>query len=114
MKKIEAIIRDTKFQEVKNTLTKLGVKGMTTYPVRGRGDQMGMTQFDEKPNDYENDGLVPKRKIEIFCRPEELDKILETIMTRASTGKVGDGKIFVSEVSEVVQIRTQERVKHNV
>jgi nitrogen regulatory protein P-II 1 len=109
MKKIEAIIRDTKFQEVKNTLTKLGVKGMTTYPVRGRGDQMGMTQFDEKPNDYENDGLVPKRKIEIICIEEEVNKIVNSIASNASTGEPGDGKIFVSDVLDVIRIRTVEK-----
>ena len=64
MKKIEAIIRNTKFNDVKDTLTKLGVKGMTTFEVRGRGNQMGFVKSGEESDDYENDGLVPKRKIE--------------------------------------------------
>ena len=113
MKKIEAYIRDSKFDEVKNALIKAGVSGITAYQVMGRGAQVGQGMDDSESGTISEDVLVPKRKIEIFCIPEELDKILETIMTRASTGKVGDGKIFVSEVSEVVQIRTQERVKHN-
>jgi len=57
------------------------------------------------------DILIPKRKIELFCIEEELDRILEVIMTKASTGKIGDGKIFVSDISEVIKIRTRERVK---
>ncbi len=114
MKKIEAYIRDSKFDEVKNALIKAGVSGITAYQVMGRGAQVGQGMDDSELGKISEDVLVPKRKIEIFCIPEELDKVLETIMTRASTGKVGDGKIFVSEVSEVVQIRTQERVKHNV
>ncbi|MDH3618833.1 MAG: P-II family nitrogen regulator [Nitrosopumilus sp.] len=109
MKKIEAIIRDTKFQEVKNTLTKLGVKGMTTYEVRGRGDQIGMIRTGEGSSDYEADDLVPKRKIEIVCIEEELSKIVNSIASNATTGKPGDGKIFVSDIVDVVRIRTVEK-----
>ncbi len=112
MKKIEAYIRDHKFEEVKNALVKAGVSGITAYQVMGRGNQIGKGMTDSESGIILEDTLIPKRKIEIFCIEEELDKILETIMTRATTGKVGDGKIFVSEVSEVVKIRTQERVKH--
>ncbi len=106
MKKIEAIIRDTKFQEVKNVLTKLGVKGMTTYEVRGRGDQVGMIRTGGDSEDYEADDLVPKRKIEIACVEEEVNKIVNSIATNAYTGKPGDGKIFVSDLVDVVRIRT--------
>ena len=112
MKKIEAYIRDNKFEEVKNALIKAGVSGMSAYQVIGRGNQIGTGMTDSEAGIILEDTLIPKRKIEIFCIEEELDRILETIMTRANTGKVGDGKIFVSEVSEVIQIRTQERVKH--
>ncbi len=112
MKKIEAYIRDHKFEEVKNALIKAGVSGISSYQVMGRGNQIGQGMANSESGIILEDTLIPKRKIEIFCIPEELDKILETIMTRASTGKVGDGKIFVSEVSEVIKIRTQERVKH--
>lgn len=109
MKKIEAIIRDSKFQEVKNTLTKLGVKGMTTYEVRGRGDQIGMIRSGDGSEDYEADDLVPKRKIEIVCIEEEVNKIVNSIASNASTGKPGDGKIFVTDVLDVVRIRTVEK-----
>lgn len=111
MKKIEAYIRDHKFEDVKNALIKVGVSGITAYPVLGRGNQIGKGVADSKSGIITEEILIPKRKIELFCIEEELDKILETIMTRANTGKVGDGKIFVSEISEVVKIRTQERVK---
>ncbi len=112
MKKIEAYIRDNKFEDVKNALIKKGVSGITTFPVLGRGNQIGKGISDSKSGIITDDTLIPKTKIELFCIDEELDKILETIMTRANTGKVGDGKIFVSDINEVVRIRTQERVKH--
>ena len=67
---------------------------------------------DSESGVISEDILIPKRKIEIFCIEEELDKILEVIMSRASTGKVGDGKIFISDVGEAIKIRTQERIKH--
>ena len=109
MKKIEAIIRENKFQDVKNTLTKLGVKGMTTFEVRGRGNQMGVTGTGDASADNENDGLVPKRKIEIVCIEEELNKIVNSIASNASTGKPGDGKIFITDVLDVVRIRDVEK-----
>jgi len=104
MKKIEAIIRDTKFQEVKNSLTKLGVKGMTTYEVRGRGDQIGVIRSGGNSEDYEADDLIPKRKIEIVCIEEEVNKIVNSISIHAFTGKPGDGKIFISDMLKVVRI----------
>ena len=106
MKKIEAIIRDTKFQEVKHALTKLGVKGMTTYEVRGRGDQMGVIRSGGNSDDYEADDLIPKRKIEIVCIEEEVNKIVDSISIHAVTGKPGDGKIFISDMLKVVRIST--------
>jgi nitrogen regulatory protein P-II 1 len=114
MKKIEAIIRDTKFQQVKSTLTKLGVKGLTTYEVRGRGDQVGMMRSGEGTDDYKADDLVPKRKIEIICIEEEVNKIVNSIASNAFTGKPGDGKIFVSDILDVVRIRTVEKGENAV
>ncbi len=114
MKKIEAIIRDTKFQQVKKTLTKLGVKGLTTYEVRGRGDQVGMMRSGEGTDDYKADDLVPKRKIEIICIEEEVNKIVNSIASNAFTGKPGDGKIFVSDILDVVRIRTVEKGENAV
>ena len=112
MRKIEAYIRDNKFEDVKNALIKVGITGITAYPVTGRGNQIGKGLSDSESGVISEDILIPKRKVEIFCVEEELNKILEVIMTRASTGKVGDGKIFVSDVSEVIRIRTQERIKY--
>jgi len=114
MKKIEAVIRENKFQDVKNTLTKLGVKGMTTFEVRGRGNQMGITGSGDVSNDPENDGLVPKRKIEIVCIEEELNKIVNSIASNASTGEPGDGKIFITDVLDVVRIRNVEKGQNAV
>ena len=112
MKKIEAYIRDNKFEDVKNALIKKGVSGITTFPVLGRGNQIGKGISDSESGIISEDILIPKRKIEMFCIEEELDKILEVIMAKATTGKVGDGKIFISDISEVIKIRTQERVKN--
>ena len=112
MKKIEAYIRDHKFEDVKNALVKIGISGITAYPVLGRGNQIGKGLADSESGVISEDILIPKRKVEIFCVEEELNKIVEVIMTRAGTGKVGDGKIFISDVSEVIRIRTQERIKY--
>ena len=111
MKKIEAYIRDNKFEEVKNALIKVGIKGITAYPVIGRGNQIGKGVSDTPSGIITEDILIPKRKVELFCIEEELNMILEVIQEKARTGKVGDGKIFISNVSEVIKIRTGERVK---
>ena len=110
MKKIEAYIRDNKFEEVKNALIKVGIKGITAYPVIGRGNQIGKGVSDTASGIITEDILIPKRKVELFCIEEELNRILEVIQEKARTGKVGDGKIFISDVSEVIKIRTGERV----
>jgi len=110
MKKIEAYIRDHKFEEVKNALIKVGIKGITAYPVIGRGNQIGKGVSDTESGIVSEDILIPKRKIEIFCIEAELTRILEVIMAKSRTGKVGDGKIFISDVSEVIKIRTGERI----
>jgi len=109
MKKIEAIIRESKFNEVKEVLIKLGVGGMTTYDVRGRGNQIGQTVPPEHPSADYADDLVPKRKIEIVCIDEEVNKIVSSIAIHAKTDLIGDGKIFVSEIIDVIKIRTDEK-----
>lgn len=116
MKKIEAIIRESKFNNVKSALTKIGVKGMTTYQVRGRGDQIGEgaitdVSYGGSSQEVFEDGLIAKRKIEIVCVEEEVNKIVNSIAINAATGEKGDGKIFVSEISDVIRIRTEERGK---
>lgn len=113
MKKVEAIIRQGKFNDVKNALTKIGVKGMTAYPVRGRGDQVGQgadvdVSYGGSSQEIMDDGLIPKMKIEIVCIEEEVNKIVNSIAINASTGDLGDGKIFVSDISDVIRIRTEE------
>ena len=110
MKKIEAYIRDNKFEEVKNALIKVGIKGITAYPVIGRGNQIGKGVSDTQTGIIAEDILIPKRKVEIFCIEEELNRILQVILEKSRTGKVGDGKIFISDVSEVIKIRTGEPV----
>jgi len=109
MKKIEAIIRESKFNEVKQVLIKLGVQGMTTYDVRGRGTQIGQSVPSDHPSSGYDDDLVPKKKIEIVCIDEEVNKIINSISIHAKTDLIGDGKIFVSDIIEVIKIRTAEK-----
>jgi nitrogen regulatory protein P-II 1 len=106
MKKIEAIIRETKFQQVKTKLTKIGVRGLTAYQVRGRGEQAGILRAGGNSEDYTSDDLVPKMKIEIVCIEEEVNKITNSIVTNAYTGNPGDGKIFIYDVKDVIKIST--------
>jgi len=112
MKKIEAYIRDHKFEEVKNALIEIGITGITAFQVIGRGNQIG-EGMDSQSGIIMEDVLIPKRKIEIFCIEDELNRILGVIMSKAHTGKNGDGKIFISNVGEAIKIRTGERVKFN-
>ena len=110
MKKIEAIIRGSKFEFVKEGLIKVGVRGMTAYEVKGRGAQVGNALSGEEGS-VSPEELLPKMKLEIVCIEEELDKVLSTISSRAHTGQPGDGRIFVSNVNEIVKISTGQREK---
>ncbi len=107
MKKIEAIIKPFKLDEVKNALTKIGIHGMTVLEVKGFGRQKGHTEV-YRGAEYRID-FVPKSKIELIVPDELVTSVLETIEVAAKTGKIGDGKVFVSQVDEVVRIRTGER-----
>ena len=107
MKKIEAIIKPFKLDEVKNALTKIGVQGMTVSEVRGFGRQKGHTEV-YRGAEYTID-FVPKSKIELIVIDELVTQVIETIERAAKTGKIGDGKIFVFPVEEVIRIRTGER-----
>jgi len=109
MKKIEAIVKPFKVDEVKNALTKIGVQGMTVTEVKGFGRQKGHTEV-YRGAEYKID-FVPKSKIEIIVPDELVTPVLETIERSAKTGKIGDGKIFLSPVEEVIRIRTGERGK---
>jgi nitrogen regulatory protein P-II 1 len=106
MKKVEAIIRHHKLEEVKNALTERGVQGMTITEVRGFGRQRGHTEM-YRGTEYKVD-FVPKIKIEIAVDEDALQVVVDTITRSAQTGQVGDGKVFVSELAEAVRIRTGE------
>ncbi len=107
MKKIEAIVRVEKLDGVKRALEKSGYPGMTILTVEGHGKQKGLVQ-QFRGREYKVD-LLPKRKIEIVAKDEEVERILATIMEVARTGEIGDGKIFVSSVHQAMRIRTGER-----
>ncbi len=106
MKKIEAIVRHYKLEDVKDALTEQGIAGMTITEVRGFGRQKGHTEM-YRGTEYEVD-FVPKIKIEVVVPAAKLQTALETILRSAQTGQVGDGKIFVTDLSDVVRIRTGE------
>ena len=106
MKKIEAIVRHFKLDDVKNALSQQGITGMTITEVRGFGRQKGHTEM-YRGTEYTVD-FVPKVKIEVAVPDENLQAVLETIMRTAQTGQIGDGKIFVSELRNTIRIRTGE------
>ena len=106
MKKVEAIIRHFKLEEVKNALTEQGVQGMTVTEVRGFGRQKGHTEM-YRGTEYSVD-FVPKIKIEVVVPEEDLQRVVDTIITAAQTGQTGDGKIFVSDLAQTIRIRTGE------
>src|SRR5947207_11393345 len=106
MVKIEAVIRHFKLEEVKDALTKAGIKGMTVSEVRGFGRQKGHKEM-YRGAEYTVD-FLPKVKIEVVVADGQLQTVLDTIMQAARTGSVGDGKIFVTALADVVRIRTGE------
>ncbi|MGC8676913.1 MAG: P-II family nitrogen regulator [Hydrogenobaculum sp.] len=107
MKKIEAIIKPFKLDEVKDALTEIGIGGMTVIEIRGFGQQKGHTEV-YRGTEYVID-FLPKIKIEIVVKDEEVEKVVNTIIKSAQTGRVGDGKIFILPVEDVIRIRTGER-----
>ena len=106
MKKIEAIIKPFKLEEVKETLGLIGIHGMTVTEVKGFGRQKGHTEL-YRGAEYIVD-FLPKVKIEIVVSDEDLNKAVESIQNAAKTGRIGDGKIFVTNLEQVVRIRTGE------
>jgi nitrogen regulatory protein P-II 1 len=106
MKKIEAVIKPFKLDEVKEALQELGVQGLTVLEAKGYGRQKGHTEL-YRGAEYVVD-FLPKIKIEVVLADDQLDAALEAITTAARTGRIGDGKIFVSEISDVIRIRTGE------
>jgi nitrogen regulatory protein P-II 1 len=106
MKKIEAIVRHFKLEDVKNALTEQGITGMTVTEVRGFGRQKGHTEM-YRGTEYTVD-FVPKVKIEIVVDDSKLRTVIDTIVKSAQTGQIGDGKIFVSDLADAIRIRTGE------
>jgi nitrogen regulatory protein P-II 1 len=106
MKKIEAVIKPFKLDEVKEALQELGVQGMTVLEAKGYGRQKGQTEL-YRGAEYVVD-FLPKIKIEVVIADDQLDRALEAITSAARTGRIGDGKIFVSDILDVVRIRTGE------
>ena len=107
MRKVEAIIGTAKLDEVKNALHEVGVEGMTVLEARGPGRQKGHTEF-YRGREYTVD-LIPKIKIEMVLPDDMVDKAVEAILKAARTGKIGDGKIFISRVGDAIRIRNQDR-----
>lgn len=109
MKKIEAIVKPFKLDDIKHALTKLGVQGMTVTEVKGFGRQKGHTEV-YRGAEYKID-FLPKVKIELVTTEKMVAQVVEAIERSAKTGKIGDGKIFIFPVEEVIRIRTGERGK---
>lgn len=107
MKKIEAIVKPHKLDEVKDAITELGVQGMTITEVKGFGRQKGHTEL-YRGAEYVVD-FIPKVKIEVVVKDEDVSRLIEAIQKAAATGKIGDGKIFVSTVEAAIRIRTGEK-----
>jgi len=107
MKKIEAIIKPFKLDEVKESLSAVGVQGITVSEVKGAGRQKGHAEF-YRGSEYTVE-FVPKVKLEVIVRDEQVADVVAAIQTAARTGKIGDGKIFVLPIGEVLRIRTGER-----
>jgi nitrogen regulatory protein P-II 1 len=107
MKKIEAIIKPFKMEDVKEALTEIGIEGMTVSEVKGFGRQKGHTEI-YRGSEYTVD-FLPKVKFEIVVPDDRVQRVVETIVQTARTGKIGDGKVFVISIDEAIRIRTEER-----
>ncbi|MCC6821205.1 MAG: P-II family nitrogen regulator [Verrucomicrobiota bacterium] len=107
MKKIEAIIKPFKLEEVKDALGEIGIEGMTVTEVKGFGRQKGHTEI-YRGSEYTVD-FLPKIKVELVLTDKQVDAAVATIVKAAKTGKIGDGKVFVSTVEQAVRIRTDEQ-----
>lgn len=107
MKKLECIIRPFKLEEVKEALNNVGARGMTVSEIRGFGRSRGHTEL-YRGSEYTIE-FVPKLRLEIVVAEENVDKVIEAVQQSASTGKIGDGKIFILPIDEIIRIRTGER-----
>ena len=107
MKKIEAVIQPFKLDDVREALKDIGIDGMTIYDVRGHGRQKGHKEV-YRGQEYEVD-LLPKVKIEAIVPSDRVDETIKAIVESARTGKIGDGKVFISDISEAIRIRNNEK-----
>ena len=107
MTKVEAVIQTSKLDAVKDALHEIGVEGMTVLEARGHGRQKGHTEF-YRGREYTVD-LIPKIKLEMVLADDMVEKAVQAIVTSARTGKIGDGKIFLSKVEDAIRIRNDER-----
>jgi nitrogen regulatory protein P-II 1 len=107
MTKVEAIIQNSKLEAVKSALQEAGVEGMTVIEVRGHGRQKGHTEF-YRGREYSVD-LIPKTKVEVVLPDAMVEKAVHAILSTARTGKIGDGKIFLSKVDDAIRIRNEDR-----
>jgi nitrogen regulatory protein PII len=112
MKKIEAIIKPFRLEEVKNALAQIGVEGMTLTEVKGCGHQKGHTEIYQG-SEYTMD-FLPKLKIDLIVTDAQVDVAVNAIVTAAKTGKIGDGKVFISTIDDVVRIRTNEKGERGI
>jgi nitrogen regulatory protein P-II 1 len=107
MKKIEAIIKPFTIDAVKEELGRVGITGLTAYEVKGFGRQKGHTEM-YRGSEYVVD-FLPKLKLEVVVRDDQVDSVVEAIIRKARTGRIGDGKIYITDLKDVVRIRTAER-----
>ena len=107
MTKVEAIIQVSKLEVVKDSLLDIGVEGMTIFEARGHGQQKGHTEF-YRGREYTVD-LIPKVKLEIVLADDMVEKVVQAIIKAARSGKIGDGKIFLSRIDDAIRIRNEER-----
>jgi len=107
MVKVEAVIQTSKLDAVKDALHEIGVEGMTVLEARGHGRQKGHTEF-YRGREYTVD-LIPKIKIELVVADERVEQVVQAVVTAARSGKIGDGKIFLSKIDDAIRIRNDER-----
>ena len=112
MKKLEAIIKPFKLEEVKEALAELGIEGMTVTEVKGFGRQKGHTEI-YRGSEYTVD-FLPKVKVEVVLADDMVEKAVNVVVSAAKTGKIGDGKVFVSTIENAIRIRTEETGEHAV
>jgi nitrogen regulatory protein P-II 1 len=110
MKKVEAIIRPEKLDEVKNALAQIGIVGLNVVNITGRGRQRGLSYTARGEVSYAVD-MLPKTRLVVVLQDSDVERVVETIVQTARTGNIGDGKIFIMPVEEVIRVRTGERGK---